>query len=121
VVDASAIAGAAWRMPGEQRGAEQAGNKASRTEGHRLRGSRRRAGHGQALETARRGDADLVLVHAAEDFIPPLTSEQLMAGSANLRPPRLGAHPARNSRVRLTRRWREMDSKPWFRARGPTV
>jgi hypothetical protein len=25
VVDASAIAGAAWRMPGEQRGAEQAG------------------------------------------------------------------------------------------------
>jgi|HubBroStandDraft_6_1064221.scaffolds.fasta_scaffold100303_1 hypothetical protein len=38
----------------------------------RQRDSRRRAGHGQALETARRGDADLVLVQAAEDFIPPL-------------------------------------------------
>jgi hypothetical protein len=40
-----------------------------------------------------------------------------MAGSRTLRPPRLGTHPAHNSRVRLTRRWRGMDSNFRFRMR----
>jgi hypothetical protein len=40
-------------------------------------------------------------------------------GLMPLTPPRVGTHPARNSGVRLIRRWREPDSSHRFRGRRP--